>query len=214
MKLKLLTSIGALALGVYALPIVSVGPFAGEYSEGFEAFPNYNQGPTHQPSVFVLGGIGIAESIHAVIYEPGLLDPDDAEFGLGVKGAATAFDAKGYGANGQSAVVTIDFASDVARFGGYWNVAYHASVAPLNTLTLRAYDRSNNFLGTITETMPMDNSLMWVGVGSSTGIARVTLSGQWIVGDNWQADLHRAAAIPGPAAAMMFGVALLARRRR
>jgi hypothetical protein len=202
-KILILVIASVFGVSVYA-QINPIGEFVGDYSEGYEGFPNYNNGGFYQ-SLNIMGGNATINSGSSwqAIYEPGA-----AEFGLGDKGLATVNSgAKAWGED-YSGVFEIKFASPMVAFGAYWNYAYYSGAT--DAVTLAFYDSSNTFIGNTQFTDPMDNKMRWHGWSSNTPFSRIEIRGDYIVMDDSQA------LVPEPATilAVGAGLAFFIRRRK
>lgn len=190
-------------VGIASASLTATGPFVGVYSEGFESFNNYAQGPFNlSDPTAIMGGFGSLAGSQHVVYEPSA----GASFGLSGKGSATVVSgSKGLGQDTQNGFSTITFSSAVDAFGGYFNTN-------VNDLTFAFRDSMGNLIGSAqTVSMPTDNSMKWAGWTSSTLIKSVEIRGSFTVMDDLQAQV-----VPEPAtmALLGMGVAAVAARRR
>ena len=88
-----------------------IDPFAGDFSETWEAFPNYVDNPNFflDDPTLIMGGMASIANDVMLVYEPGV-----AVFGLGSSGSAQVSDGtKGMGVNNpnQTVVITFEFIS-------------------------------------------------------------------------------------------------------
>jgi len=196
--------VAPLSAGVAFGQINSIGEFVGTYSEGFEGFPNYNNGGFYQTLNIMNNNATIwSGNLLQAIYQPGA-----AEFGLGEKGLATVKSGiKGWGQD-FSGSVEIKFATPMIQFGGYWNYAYVAGFS--DVVTLSFYDSSSNFIGSTQFTDPKDNLMRWHGWSSDVPFSLIKISGDYVVLDDSQA------LVPEPATflALGAGLAFFLRRRK
>jgi hypothetical protein len=219
MKVIATLLVGGIAAAASA-QITPIGPFVGDISETWESFQNYFENPNFYEdangAIVTFGGMGAVSSPLSgqggliVVYEP----DDGATFGLGLYGSAQVSDGEqgsGVNAGQPGAPARIDFAAPVVDFGGYWG-ASDIDGRPSVPIVFDFYDANGALIGSQTAQYGDPNAqgtLLWFGWNSVTPIATVVYTGDFVVNDGLQANL-----VPTPAAALLFGVAGLATRRR
>jgi hypothetical protein len=191
----------------------SIGPFAGACSDDFESYPNYGTaGP--QSSLVIMGGCATMNSNPSSSSQLWIYDTGSAGWGLGANGSATTSSGvQGMGLFNSLAPidVTLQFASPVARFGGYFAVENDPTSS--NTLTLTFYDASNNQIDVAQSITSSSNAMIWHGWSSTVAIDHIVFGGGVLapVMDDLQLD-----PVPEPATmtALGLGLAAVAARRR
>jgi hypothetical protein len=178
-----------------------VAPFAGQFSEGFESFPNYNSGVVD--SLDIASGNALFESdpvgsSQLWIYEPSA----GATWGLGDYGPATPHNGvKGLGLydNGIAGVnVTLTFDQLVSRFGFYY--ATDDNVSGVSTMTVQLFDVSGVQQGANQVLDSLSSNHVWAGWSSDTPIksARFTTNIAPVL-DDVQFDV-----VPEPSTALLL----------
>ncbi|MBK7405513.1 MAG: PEP-CTERM sorting domain-containing protein [Phycisphaerales bacterium] len=191
--------------GVATAGITPVSPFTGTLQETFESFQNIRDNPNvyqdaSGPFPIFLGAATMVGPSTA-IYRPGY-----ANFSLGSNGFAQVADgAQGAGLNGLGAW-TIRFGpTGASDFGGYWSYLpdFH------HNMSFDFYDPTGSLLGSDSLTVN-DNSgaLHWAGWTSTSPIATVVITGDFMAGDYLQAN------VPAPGALVLLGLGALGAQRR
>jgi len=175
-------------------PISSVGPFTGTYTESWEEFNNYNQGPFYlsNPTTIMGGEASIADA-HMIVY-----DPNAASFGLGTSGSAQVSDGKQGMLLYESLTLlgngtaTITFTNPVSEFGAYWAESTGGVLSDPNTVSLSFFDVFNNLIGTesfqYSHKGTSDGGLDWHGWSSTTPIGSLSYTGDFVATDGLQAN--------------------------
>lgn len=201
--------------------ITPIGQFSGQISETWESFQHYQQNPNFYEDangpISTFGGAASVSSPFSgqggiiVVYNPGA----GATFGLGNYGSAQVSDgAQGSGVNTgfPGAPISINFATPVVDFGGFWGAA-DIFGDPTVPIVFDFYDVSGGLIGsqTIQYSAPGDGALVWAGWNSVTPVASVVYTGDYVVNDGLQANY-----VPTPGALALLGLSgcAIARRRR
>lgn len=211
-----LTLLSSLTLPAGA-QVTSTGPFTGSASETWESFPNYQSNPSFYQTdpTAIFGGAATISNDYMAVYQPSA----GASFGLGSSGPAQVSDGtKGMGVDRGEQTTTIQFASPVSAFGGYWGAATFGSGT---TVTVSFFDVFASLIDTQTFNYSRDGFgdglLEWHGWNSTTGIGAITYSGDYVVNDGLQINAANVSAVPEPssmALLLMGGLPLAKKLRR
>jgi hypothetical protein len=181
--------------------ITPIGSFTGTYSETFESFPNYAQGPFAQPNgTAIMGGFATMSALNndLIVYQPGW-----ADFGLATAYAGVSDGSKGLGLNSSGDSVTFAFSSGITTFGGYFGAAYGYGFT--GNISFGFSDGST---AAYTYSGP-GGALAWQGFSSTISITSATVAGDYLVMDGLQAGSNGPNNVPdGGATIAMLGAAL------
>jgi hypothetical protein len=226
LRILIAVYISACGQGAMAGPeITSIGPFAGDFSEGFETYGAIEiPGPQKNLSgpLDILAGHATLTGVHPDQVRPLIIWSSLGGYSLDDKGVgnvrAVPFDGtRGLGLNSSVhiPVARIDFHIPIRDFGGYWVHAitqtmsgpilvnmFGAGDVPVGTAQFN-YDYAN-----------LQGISQWFGWTSTVPVHAITFSGFWAGVDGIQVNV-----IPEPATfvltlfgAMMFGMATLRSR--
>lgn len=214
--------VSAFAVSFASAGVTAIGQFSGTYSEDFESFNNYADGPFYiaDPSA-MMGGIASYSNPNTVIYQPGY-----ANFGLGTMSAGVSDGKQGLGINeslsrerGGSNVATVTFSTLLSEFGAFWGAANYSPYYTGDT-TVEFYDSSNALIDSVTfNFVPTDGDgdgyadLDWHGWSSTVGVKKIAIISDYTVSDGWQGNtLGTIVPVPGAGLLGMLGLALARRR--
>ena len=166
-----------------------IDPFAGDFSETWEAFQNYNDNPNvflDDPTSIMDGMASIANDA-MLVYEPGV-----ANFGLGSSGPAQVSDGvKGMGLNAGPSTAVITFATEIFSFGAYWGAATRSGFPDPAVITVAFYTPGGGLIGEVefqySHSDSGDGVLDWHGWSSGAAIGRIEYTGDFVVIDGLQA---------------------------
>lgn len=207
------TVVGLTAVAVTAnATITPIGQFSGAWSETFESFNNYQQGPFYQPEpMVVMGGNASFDSVtdQLAVFEPSF----GATFGIGGSGVAQPSDGvKGLGLDTILSSWTLTFGSDTNDFGAFWG-AFTNTSGP-TTVFVDFFDSSNVLVGSTTFDYDHQNTgdgiLDWNGWNSDVAFRSVRVAADYLVVDGMQATN----AVPEPATMSVLALGALAMLRR
>ena len=203
---------GWLLIGIFVMAfaahgsIAPIGSFTGSLQESWESFPNASDDPDifmDDPTT-IMGGAATISNSRMVIYEAGVVD-----FNLLSSGFAQAHDgAKGMGLNFSAQTATIEFASSVTSFGGYWGAVTGGGFPDPATVSFDFFDSTNTLIDsksfTYSRTGIGDGLLEWHGWSSTVPIKSLTYTGDYVVNDYLQAN-----PIPEASTYALFGLGTL-----
>ena len=188
--------VGWLFIGVFGAGlaahggITEVGPFTGSLQESWESLPpfGYEPGPYGDDPTLIMGGEATI-SHQALVNEPETNNNSPLNTSEKVpvvdEGPAT-------GPIPPERTVTIEFATPIQSFGGYWGSAPGRSSPDPVTVTVDFYDDSHHLIDrksfTYLRSGPGEDPLEWHGWASSVPIKSLTYSGDLVVNDSLQAD--------------------------
>jgi hypothetical protein len=210
--------------------ITTAIPFFGDFSEGWESFPNNRVGPNPinvlPEPVSIMAGNATMTSAGSLIAGSGnglsIYEPDGgAPTFFGTSGRAQVADGdKGLAVASSLPVGNVIFTTPVQSFGAYWGAitgtffsgtSSERTIDP-STVTVRFFDAANNLIGTenfdYSHSSTGDGGLDWHGWTSSTPFSRVSFETEFgfVAFDGLQADPSAIAPVPEPSAIMLWGV--------
>lgn len=200
-----------LALGLASVAtadIVPIGDFAGDVSEDFESFPDYNNGG-NTDTLGILGGGGMLSSEPVNSGQLWVTSPS-ATWHLGNYGTAGNIGQRSMGFYffNNPVDVTLTLTTPAAELGFYFVTA---DTQDGSTMTVRAFDTNGVQLGADQTLDSLGVDYLWAGWSSATGIASLTFSGNVApVIDEVQ---YNAVPVPG-SIAVLLGAGVMGLRRR
>lgn len=155
--------------------VTSVGPFAGDHSEGFEGFaprPVNATGATNLDLQLIFGGVGTCAMVSAAS-EAGIYQNSGANsFNLGAANARVHGGTNGFASRSGSPGIV--FNRPVFQFGGYFGSHNSAGGSSIQVTFL---DFGDNLIDQVTFNYNDPTGvLMWQGWSSTTAIATVSFS--------------------------------------
>lgn len=214
---------GALALMMVtsrsSADMVSIGPFAGQFTETWEEFPTTFDGDEQHnlPSpASIFGGMATIANPKMDVYQRTGTPYYPT---LGTSGPAQTSDGiKGMIAIGFAQPVTIEMTTPVLALGAYWGAWTHTvfGTDPA-VVSLSFYDDSNQLIGSdsflYSRSQQQDGMLEWHGWASTVSIKTIVYTSDYPTIDGLQATT-----VPEPATISSLALAILSfaryRRRR
>ncbi len=185
--------------------LIPIGPFSGQFSEGWESFRPNEKGTSLSNPTLIMGGAAEISHPEMVIFE-------GPSCGLGSSGSAMPSDGvKALGVLGLAQTAAISFNISIRRFGSYWGAftsPFDQDIGDPAVFTVGFYDSFDSLIGTETfsfsRTATADGLLEWHGWSSSVPIKRITFTEDQMALDGLQAD-----PVPEPASTAIVALAAL-----